>query len=214
MSKKNFEMNRQRKIARGKQRRKIRIGQNRKADILKAEAQQRTAIQYAYFVENEYTWWLAHAVNLTRSDYGNGIWNPLYEIYDGEPTPSLDTIKVHVLETYWDREAKRWKEPAGEMVTALVTQTPDVIFKLRELLVNKLRSGGKSRLDAIAELKQAHNPTAWAYFSDLKKSVMAPAKSNQEAGYTVGSAPGEFETRQTPLPTLTLPTQESPIMSE
>jgi len=194
MSKKKHAKNRQKKLARQKLKRKQRIIGQRRAVSPALNRHEKLAREIAAFVDSDYTWWLSHIINMAASDYENGVWNPLFDIYEDVPTPSLDDIKVAVMERFWDEDTKGWK-PDGEVVGSLLAQSPKTIYNLKDILISRVQESEKefSKEEATDEARKPHQSIVWAYFEEIKTATTS-------SGPTVESEAVETDSNESNQP--------------
>ena len=185
MSKKKAQSkNRHKKLARKKQQRKAKAAGLRRSVSPKLNPHKKLALEITEFEDSgEYNWWLAHILNMANSDYTEGVWNPLFDIYGAQPTPSLENLQIAVMETHWDQEKKEWKGDS-EVIASLLAQSPKTILNLRDVLINRVRESEKdmSLEAAFEEAKKPHQSAVWGYFEEIKAATASgPTREVEDA---------------------------------
>ena len=113
-------------------------------------------------------WFVLHGLNYLASDYANGTWEPVVDIYGDEiqinQIPSLQDVFVKVADKHFDGQTKTWT-PKGKLLAAWLMVPPETMRGIRMALLGHLAQ--QVTVEAAAdELVKPHNPAVWGFFND------------------------------------------------
>ena len=104
-----------------------------------------------------YLYWLAHGVNYLHSDFEEGVWDPLFDIYDGKVYTQEDIQKK--LKSKFYREKSGWTDQ-GTLLSGWSVQEPSKVHSFFRKL---------ARVIGKKAAREPHNPFVWDVFNDMKR---------------------------------------------
>jgi hypothetical protein len=126
------------------------------------------------FVESGgYQFWLAHGANYLNSSYDEGVWRPLFDVYEGEVFSRerlMSTVQVMLSDT----------PVLGGLLMAWCAMQPEKALHVRQEIIKGLTGLRGEELDTA--LVRPHVGTVWQRFAHMKKVAEA------SVGRTLGAS--------------------------
>lgn len=123
--------------------------------------------------DDEYVFWLCHGANYMASDEKNGVWDPIFDIYEGEPLPDPEGIPQAILPRYRsDFESEYPLQGSGAAVLAWTVTDKQTIRIYRHEAMRRLLEKDPE-CDAEAVARKPHNPTVWGMMAQIKARAQA-----------------------------------------
>ena len=141
--------------ARGKRKQKAALkARQRTAALKRSQPPSRARIIQQQFPDEDWVFWIAHGVNYLVSDYGEGIWKPLFEgIYEGHlPTP--EEVARTILEKFGTETGEEGMSLEGKTALAWSVQAREGIYVYyREALRRLQEKDPAADAENLANLK-------------------------------------------------------------
>ena len=143
----------------------------------------------AMFPMKEHMFWMAHGINFLNSDYGEGLWSPLFpEIYEDEPlVPEPETIIQRVKAHFnVDDVDGDWPMKA-QTVVAWTAQDREIFWIYKKEALRRVREAYPKGTDVGAVARKAHNATVWGMFHEMiEKKAVGRAVARKQADFAAG----------------------------
>ena len=111
--------------------------------------------------QSEYRWWLAHGANFLVSDYENGEWNPIFDIYAGQDAPTPQQMLSKIYDVFGPEDRNGLASAAW-----IVLDSPVIYGYTREII----KQAGKKVDMPEVEVKKPYNGILWEYLTDQIKA--------------------------------------------
>ena len=128
----------------------------------------------AFEESGEYLFWLIHGLNYLHSNYEEGIWKPLYNIYGGK-VPEVEEVQQKII----SRFSKNGDlTVTGEMLGTWLSQEPADVYAVQRGILRTIKAEMKEYPDHIeAAAKAPHYGPVWSVFSEIRErslSILSP----------------------------------------
>lgn len=124
--------------------------------------------KFTFPSEREFNFWRAHGINFILSDYDNVTWMPMFNIYDGENPPDLNTTAKMVMDKFGP-DSGDWP-PEGRAALGWAVSAPATLGIY--YMEAKRRVLEKYPDETIEDhLHAPHNPVVWELFNYLKSEL-------------------------------------------
>lgn len=136
-------------------------------------------------------WFVLHGLNYLASDYANGVWSPLVDIYSEDlrpdQVPTLQDVFVQVADKQFDDQTQNWT-PLGKLLAAWLMVPPETMRGIRMALLEHIAQ--QDTVEQVAEqVVKPHNPAVWAFFHDQIISRLAQPDADDTANTPVAPDP-------------------------
>lgn len=115
----------------------------------------------AFEKSGEFHFWLIHGLNYLHSDFNEGIWSPLYDIYGGK-LPEVEEVKIKISNKFTKGNDLT---PIGKILGIWLSQTPGELYSIFR---NILFSIKKTTQGAEVLLREPYFPPLWEIFQLMK----------------------------------------------
>lgn len=138
---------------------------------------------------DEYAFWVCHGVNMMISDYHQGVWEPLFPIYNEEPCPEPIAIAQGVLRHFEGVTTGTFQEQVQHVCIGWTVQPREVLATYiqeaqhrlaKSLMGEELTTSNRKKLFALkdgpevaAMLKAPHQPIVWKMMAEIKDQMLA-----------------------------------------
>jgi len=157
-NKKSHEQRRQKKIARSKARRKQRI-------CIQGSS---VSVKNPCLSKIDYHWWLTHGLNYLNSNYEEGIWDPICDIYAGQ-TPPEPAELLHRLVTKLNiKDPTKATEKENFLLAWCLGVKNEALYGIIFGLTSILTKENPEMTSE--EFRQPYNGGVWAFFDKYVKS--------------------------------------------
>lgn len=116
--------------------------------------------------DTEYAFWLAHGLNCLLSDYDEGLWTPLLEVYDGKGCLTPGEIRAKVFAHFGFPGREQEVSNREKVVLAWTVQGKEVVWAYRFEAHHRIQQASPDG-DAPTLAKSPANGTVWRMFHDL-----------------------------------------------
>lgn len=140
------------------------------------KSKRRREITADQFPDEDLLFWVCHGINFIVSDYGRGVWEPLFEgIYDGK-LPEPETVAKTIMEKYGQDEEIFALIGQAAMSWSLLGRTP--IYAYMKAAEKKVLDKDPD-CDATTKAREPSNPQVWDLFNTVKQTVIRKQKAAQ-----------------------------------
>lgn len=128
--------------------------------------------------EDEHVFWICHGCNYMASDHEEGVWSPIFDLYDGQSPPSPEDIAVTVMHQYADElEGDGWEgTPKAVLAWSVTDMTTTRIYKF-EARRRLLERDADADIETL--LTAPHNPVVWGLMNEVKQRSMAATPGDE-----------------------------------
>lgn len=167
---KNRELNRKERSRRQQQ---ARATKGKTKALAKAMA---GAVVVPDISDDEYTFWLCHGANFLASNYEQGHWEPIFDIYDDERLPTPEIIAQKVMGWYSAEMAQDGPlppQPRAVLAWTMVEKPEIRIYRYQAIL-----DQGKTAKDfenPESMIRKPYNTVVWAIMNKVRQQTDAVA---------------------------------------
>lgn len=155
-------MSRKKRKNKPKKRKKRPVGRPpRKGAFTKAQVE-------AFVKDGRYTFWLAHGANYLASPYEEGVWRPLFDLYEEVPKHYSSTEIAATVRALFRVPDTEDIQPDGLPVVVWCQSSPEVAFSFYFMARKRVKPEVETRDEVEDALLRPYVDSVWRLFDEYR----------------------------------------------